>query len=79
MYQHEETTVMDIVRKTLVEHGQTVLANIHDAIIIRKKLKVDLRHEIELRMQELTDNKYWRLGATELLRYSKADASTDAI
>ena len=79
LYQHEETTVMDIVRKTLVEHGQTVLANIHDAIIIRKKLKVDLRHEIELRMQELTDNKYWRLGATELLRYSKADASTYAI
>lgn len=79
LYQHEETTVMDIVRKTLFEHGQTVLANIHDAIIVRKKLKVDLRHEIEMRMQELTDNKYWRLGATELKRYSKADASTDVI
>jgi hypothetical protein len=78
LYQHEETTVMAIVRKTLVEHGQTILANIHDAIIVRKKLRVDLRHEIEMRMQELTDNKYWRLGATEIKRYSKADASTDA-
>ena len=77
LYQHEETTVMDIVRKTLVEHGHAVLANIHDAIVVRKRLKVDVRHEIELRMQELTDNKYWRLGATELLRYSTANACTD--
>jgi hypothetical protein len=77
LYQHEETTVMDIVRKTLVEHGHAVLANIHDAIIVRKRLKVDVRHEIELRMQELTDNKYWRLGATELVRYSTANACTD--
>ena len=77
LYQHEETTVMDIVRETLTEHGQTVLANIHDAIIVRKKLRVDLRHEIEMRMQVRTDNKYWRLSATELKRYSKADASTD--
>ena len=77
LYQHEETTVMDIVRKTLVEHGQTVLANIHDAIIVRKRLKVDVRHEIELRMQELTDNKYWLLGATELVRYSTANACND--
>jgi hypothetical protein len=77
LYQHEETTVMDIVRKTLAEHGHAVLANIHDAIVVRKRLKVDLRHEIELRMQELTDNKYWRLGATELVRYSKANACTD--
>jgi hypothetical protein len=78
LYQHEETTVMAIVRETLVEHGQTVLANIHDAIIVRKKLRMDLRHEIEMRIQDLTDNKYWRLGATEIKRYSKADLATDA-
>jgi hypothetical protein len=78
LYQHEETTVMAIVRATLVEHGQTVLANIHDAIIVRKKLRVDLRHEIEMRMQDLTDNPYWRLCATEIKRYSKADVSIHA-
>jgi hypothetical protein len=39
---------------------------------------VDLRHEIEMRMQDLTDNKYWRLGATEIKRYSKADMSIHA-
>ncbi len=78
LYQHEETTVMDIVRATLVEHGQTVLANIHDAIIVRRKLRLDLRHEIEMRMQDATDNNYWHLSATEIKRYSKSDASTDA-
>ena len=71
LYQHEETTVMNIVRDALSEHGQTVLANIHDAIIVRRKLKVYLRHEIELRMQERTDNSYWRLGETQLKHFEK--------
>jgi len=62
---------MDIVRAALLEHGKTILANIHDAIIVRKKLKVDLRHEIEMRMQDITDNEYWRLSATELRRFEK--------
>ena len=79
LYQHEETTVMDIVRATLQEHGQTVLANIHDAIIVRKKLKVNLRHEIELRMQEITDNSYWRLGQTELKRFEAPAVSYQRI
>ena len=71
LYQHDETTVMNIVRDALSEHGQTVLANIHDAIIVRRKLKANLRHEIELRMQERTDNAYWRLGETELKRFEQ--------
>ena len=78
MYQHEETAVMDMVRDVLHEHGQTVLANIHDAICVRRKLSVHLLQEIELRMQERTNNSYWRLGATELRRFSKADALSDA-
>ncbi|MFM7802479.1 MAG: hypothetical protein ACKO69_10130 [Limnohabitans sp.] len=77
LYQHQETAVMDIVRATLAEHGQTVLANIHDAICVRRKLNANLRQEIELRMQEHTDNAYWRLGATELKRFRETDASTD--
>jgi hypothetical protein len=38
-----------------------------------------MRHEIELRMQEKTSNKYWCLGAAEIKRYSMSDAPTDAI
>jgi hypothetical protein len=72
MYQHEETTVMDIVRSAVVEHGKTVLANIHDAIIVKQRLGAELKQEIELRMQEQTVNPYWRLGATELQRYESS-------
>jgi len=73
MYQHEETTVMDIVRSAVVEHGKTVLANIHDAIIVKQRLGADLKQEIEMRMQEQTVNPYWRLGVTELLRYESSN------
>ncbi len=62
----------------LAKYLSQVLANIHDAIIVRRKLRLDLRHEIEMRMQDATDNNYWRLSATEIKRYSKSDASTDA-
>jgi hypothetical protein len=48
-------------------------------MIVRRKLRLDLRYEIEMRMQERSDNNYWRLGATEIKRYGKSDASTDAI
>ena len=69
MYQHEETTVMDIVRCAVAEHGKTVLANVHDAIIVKQRLGADLKQEIEMRMQDQTANPYWRLGVKELRRF----------
>ncbi|WP_396190293.1 hypothetical protein [Flavobacterium sp.] len=69
MYQHEETTVMDIVRNAVVENGKTMLANIHDAIIVKERLVADLKQEIEMRMQEQTANPYWHLGVKELRRF----------
>lgn len=72
MYQHEETTAMDIVRRAVIEYGKTVLANIHDAIIVKQRLGAELKQEIELRMQEQTANPYWRLGVTELQRYESS-------
>ena len=69
LYQHEETAVMDIVRATLAEHGKTVLANIHDAIVVKQRLSADLKHEIEFLMQERTANPYWRLGAKQVQRW----------
>ncbi len=70
MYQHEETEVMNIVRAALQEFGKTVLANIHDAIVVRNRLTADEKHEIELRMHEQTDNPYWSLGAKEVKRWA---------
>lgn len=69
LYQHDETEVMDIVRATLSEHGRTVLANIHDAIVVKHRLSAYLKEEIELRMQERTNNTYWSLGSKQLHRW----------
>ena len=69
LYQHDETEVMDIVREVLAEHGKTVVANIHDAIILRHRISTGLKHEIELRMQEKTNNSYWSLGAKQINRW----------
>lgn len=38
LYQHAETIMMDIVRDELKTLGKTVLANVHDAIVVRERL-----------------------------------------
>ena len=72
LYQHEETAVMEVVRAAVVAHGKTVLASIHDAIITKEKLGVELLSEIEQLMRAQTGNRYWRLGAKQLKRYASA-------
>ena len=70
LYQHQETLVKNIVRDAVVARGKTVLASIHDAIITKERLGVELTSEIEQLMQYETDNCYWRLGGTKLKRYA---------
>jgi hypothetical protein len=70
LYQHEETAVMEVVRDAVAAHGKTVLAKIHDAIITKEKLGVELMSEIEQLMRDQTNNGYWRLGAKQLKRYA---------
>jgi len=65
---------MDVARSALKKEGRAVIANIHDAIIIRKKLSVDMKHEVELQMQEQTGNKYWRIAASHLEPYRTVKA-----
>ena len=60
---------MDIVKELAKQHRKKVLAHIHDAIVVKKKFGTDLKHEIELQMQEQTGNSYWRLAAEELKRF----------
>lgn len=72
LYQHEETAVMEVVRDAVFAHGKTVLAKIHDAIITKEKLGVELMSEIEQLMRDQTGNRYWRLGAKQLKRYASA-------
>jgi hypothetical protein len=69
LYQHDETEVMDIVCEVAAQHGREPIARVHDAIFFKHKLSVDLRHEIEMTMQDRTKNSYWRLSHKQLERY----------
>ncbi len=69
LYQHQETSVMDIVRDSLPATHQPPLANIHDAIILKQRLSLDDRDAIQQRMRTQTRNPYWLLGQTELKRW----------
>jgi hypothetical protein len=69
LYQHDETEVMDIVCEVATQHGREPIARVHDAIFFKHKLNVDLRHEIEMTMQDRTKNSYWRLSHKQLERY----------
>jgi hypothetical protein len=68
---------MNIVeRNAVVARGKKVFASIHDAIITKEKLGVELTSEIEQLMQDETDNCYWRLGGTKLKRYAMPNSKT---
>ena len=71
-YQHAETEVMDVVRAEIKRLGKTVLANIHDAIIVRERLLTDDRMAIEDAMRTQTGNPYWRLTARQIRRFKPA-------
>ncbi len=70
LYQHDETEIMDVVRATAAEHDRYPIANVHDAIFFKRRLGTELKHEIELRMQEYSANPYWRLRAKQIERYN---------
>ena len=76
LYQHAETIVMDVVRSELQKLNIEVIANVHDAIVVRQKLTNYQREEIEFKMREVTNIKYWRLGQTKYERYQSDKART---
>ena len=62
---------MDIAAKEIEKRGRKVLARIHDAIIIDRKLVLDDKIEVEEAMQRETNNEYWHLVAKELEPYER--------
>lgn len=78
-YQHNETEAMNCVREAAKRHGHEPLACIHDAVIFRKKLGVDLKTEIEFEMREQTGNPYWHLGAKQLQGYNYVSRNAPSI
>jgi hypothetical protein len=71
LYQHFETQVMDVASEEIEKRGRKVLARIHDAIIIDKRLGVDNKIEIEEAMHKATSNPYWHLTPKELQPFER--------
>ncbi len=69
LYQHDETSVMDIVRLAAQSKGRAPIANVHDAIFFKTRLGPDLKESIEWQMREQTGNPYWHLTPEQLKRY----------
>ena len=64
LYQHAETIMMDMVRAEVKKLGNTVLANVHDAVVVRSQIPAKLLAKIERKVQLRTGVGYFRLGET---------------
>ena len=64
LYQHAETIMMDMVRAEVKKSGNTVLANVHDAVVVRTQIPAKLLAKIERKVQQRTGVDYFRLGET---------------
>lgn len=71
LYQHAETNVMNIVRAYAKQNNITVLANIHDAIIFKTKLKNSVIKQIHTDIVNQTGNNYWLLKEKKLNAVNK--------
>lgn len=70
LFQHAETKMMYIVRKKLQKLGKTVLANVHDAIVVRQRLTASELLAIEKLVRRITKVQYFALGETQYGTYS---------
>jgi hypothetical protein len=62
---------MDIAAREIEKRGKKVLARIHDAIIIDKKLSFDDKIDVEEAMKHETGNEYWHLTAKEIEAFAR--------
>jgi hypothetical protein len=68
LFQHAETLMMNIVRKQLQKLGKTVLANVHDAIVVRQRLTASELLAIEQIVRTSTNVQHFALGETPYVR-----------
>jgi hypothetical protein len=68
LFQHAETLMMDLVRDELKKLGKTVLANVHDAIVVRERLTASELLVIEELVRATTKVQYFALGETPYVR-----------
>jgi hypothetical protein len=65
LYQHAETVMMNLVRKELRKLGKTVLANVHDAIVVRERLTASELKAIQDLVIDKTKVQCFALGETQ--------------
>ena len=70
LYQHAETSAMDLICSVAAQHGHIPIARVHDAVFFRSRLGPDLKQELEFKLQDATHNKYWHLSPKQLKRYT---------
>ncbi len=68
LYQHAEAIMMQTVRDEVEKLGKTVIANVHDAIVVRQRLTASELLAIEQVVRTSTNVQYFSLGET---KYSK--------
>ena len=68
LFQHAETLMMNLVRDELQKLGKTVLANVHDAIVVRERLTKSELLAIESIVRKQTHVEYFALGETQYSR-----------
>jgi len=64
LYQHAETIMMRKVKDELKTLGKTVLANVHDAIVVRERLTDSERLAIQNLVRDSTKVRNFALGET---------------
>ncbi len=68
LFQHAETIMMKLVRDEVEKLGKTVLANIHDAIVVRQRLTASELLAIQNLVIAKTKVHYFALGETPYAR-----------
>lgn len=77
LYQHIETKAMNAARDVIKAKGVKVLANIHDAVVLQRKLSEDSRDEVEWTMRDSTGIPYLYLKATQLEGFEKVNIEVE--
>ena len=76
MYQHAETELMNAIDGFLTERGYEVLARVHDAVFVRRRLKDDDALDLINFVQKDLGNEYFGIKETKLDAF-KRPASLD--
>jgi len=66
LYQQSETQIMDIVKSMAIARGHRVLASIHDSVVFKNRLGIELMDDILYTIREHTGNKLFKFTFTKL-------------